>query len=890
MQRFAQELTRTGTAAKVASLKAQADAIREEKQLKMTAIATERARMARERDRGASAAQLRGISAKIAVMQKEATELEKQAMAYDRQATQLMRQTQQLQHLRNVSTQTGVALETVGVAFGFLGVAGLAAVGSLVSGAVEYQRQVAATATQVDGFGEKLSVISDIGKRVAGAIAVPFEQVQPALYDIFSSMEIGTADAEVLLTAFAKAAVAGQTDVQSASRATIGIMNAFQVPVSQVNHLLDLQFQLVQEGVGTYQEWTDRIGAVSPSAVRAGQSIEMMLAALATTTRLGIPAARSATAVARAFDAMSNPKAIDDMEAFGVTVRNADGSLRPFNLVLHEFRDRLAQIPEADRVGKILDVFQGAGSTIEARKFLQSMLLGKQGLELFDNILNQMNTDTGSFEQAYDIMSNTVAMRSEVLSNKWKILKETLGEALMPQLEKLIGFLERIFNWFDTLSPRTKNMIAQFLLWGAVISVAIGIFLTLLGVFAVFAASISATYTLLLPLIGAVVGIGVALFGLAGILYLAWTRSEQFREGVKGAFHALEDIGKIVYDVAKNMYEGFKTYVQPALEKVADVIEQRVLPAFNTFMTEVWDKIKPKLEEAQRAIDEIADKAFPKIGAVIEKYVIPAINHLTDWWNNNKESLMPLIDILAQVLKWLLIIGAVIVGSIIIGMGALVIVIGLVIGGWIALVEVGQLVWGLLKALWEGTINFGKAFADMAVKIWDALKGAWHAVQNFFMDLGSTLSDLPGKMYNAAVNTIQGFANGVQDKIGSVTAVIRNLGGAVISALKAILGIGSPSKIMFEMGGDSAQGYINGWQRTMGDAMLGMPTTYLGQRPAALAPNEQPRVGSVGAPASMFNNGGGGEKTINNNITVYTRELDPREQAAKLGWELAGRM
>jgi len=890
MQRFAQEITRTGTAARVASLKAQADSIREQANLKRSEIATKRVELARLKENEASRAQIRGLSSKIVEMQKEAVALEKQAQGYDRQATALQRAAQQQNHLTGTLTQTGVALETVGVAFGFLGVTGVAAMKGVIDVTVEWQRQVAATLTQIDGFGESLGNLSDIGLKIAKTIAVPFEEVQPALFDIFSSLEISTKDAEKLLTLFSKAAVAGQTDLQAASRATIGIMNAFNVPVERVNHILDLQFQLVQEGIGSYSEWVARIGMVSPSAVRAEQSIEGMLAALAVTTRLGIPASRSATAVSRAFDAMSNPKAIEDMEALGIKVRNADGAMRPFNEILREFRGILLKMPKEDRVGAILETFQGAGSTIEARRFLQSMLLGEGSLELFEVILKEMEKDTGSFENAYAIMADTTAMKSVIVSNKWKVMKEQLGEGLIPAFEGLLGIVERVFNWFDKLSPSTKSMIAQFLMWGSVLAIVVGALLTLLGLLAVFLAAISATWAVLVPVVLAVTVLVAGVLGLAAALAVAWAQSASFRENLKQTWDQVKEGLKIFKDTSEGIWKAFKEKLLPPLERLMQVVEDKVIPAFTKFQKEVWDVLKPKLEEAGRIITSIVTWAFEQIGKVIDNVVIPAIQKLTAWWERNKSTLEPLIAILAQVVKWALIIGAVIVGVLVVAfIGPLIAGVLAVVGVFILFVETGQFLWTVIMTLWEGLKKIGQGFKDIGVAIWHALYEGWQNVVNFFANtIPNFFSTKTTEFLNFGKNIIQGLADGIKDKFSTVLGVIKSLTGGVIEAFKTLLGITSPSKVMAEIGAYSAEGYILGFQRTMAQG-LSPSDAFLGIRPAALAPNEAAPVDVAGQSRALMP-ANEGKKQITNNITIYTQELDAREQAGRLGWELAGRM
>lgn len=91
-----------------------------------------------------------------------------------------------------------------------------------------------------------------------------------------------------------------------------------------------------------------------------------------------------------------------------------------------------------------------------------------------------------------------------------------------------------------------------------------------------------------------------------------------------------------------------------------------------------------------------------------------------------------------------------------------------------------------------------------------------------------------------------------------------------------------------ELGRMSALGYAMGFRDTLSDQMMGTDA-FLGLGVPEFAPREQGRVGGAETPrpALMPSNT---TKNITNNITVNTQEVDPRETAAKLGWELAGRM
>src|SRR5262245_23190362 len=191
--------------------------------------------------------------------------------------------------------RAGSAVAGVGIGLTAVGLAGLEFFKASTEAAVEYNQQAALTLTQVDQVGVSLQTIKDIGRDVAAAIPAPFEEMQSSLYDIFSSMDVDVNGAKTLLEAFSKGAVAGQVDVQQAGRATIAIMNAFKVPVSDVNKVMDVQFETVRKGVITYDELSSTIGRAIPSAVRAGQSYATLGGMIAFMTRNGLSAAQAST-------------------------------------------------------------------------------------------------------------------------------------------------------------------------------------------------------------------------------------------------------------------------------------------------------------------------------------------------------------------------------------------------------------------------------------------------------------------------------------------------------------------------------------------------------------------------------------------------------------------
>jgi hypothetical protein len=84
-----------------------------------------------------------------------------------------------------------------------------------------------------------------------------------------------------------------------------------------------------------------------------------------------------------------------------------------------------------------------------------------------------------------------------------------------------------------------------------------------------------------------------------------------------------------------------------------------------------------------------------------------------------------------------------------------------------------------------------------------ALVTHWGAVEKF-------LTDLPKLAGEAASALLNGLANGIMNGQALIISAVQHLGGWVIGAVKKVLGIASPSKIMFEMGGMTAAGFAGG--------------------------------------------------------------------------------
>jgi hypothetical protein len=138
----------------------------------------------------------------------------------------------------------------------------------------------------------------------------------------------------------------------------------------------------------------------------------------------------------------------------------------------------------------------------------------------------------------------------------------------------------------------------------------------------------------------------------------------------------------------------------------------------------------------------------------------------------------------------------------------------------------------------------------------------------------NTLQTLGSRLYTAGANAMRGFLNGLGDMAGAVIGKAKNIADQVIGTISAALRIGSPSKVMEQIGAWTMEGFVNGMDK--------MSTSVANHMPAPI--QNVANFGSVAAP--QMDRGMGAGVTVNN--TVYG-DVDPWRQAEDMYFVLTSR-
>lgn len=132
------------------------------------------------------------------------------------------------------------------------------------------------------------------------------KDVNKAMFNAVSAGVSG-GNAVKFLNEASELAIAGVTTLKDATMGLTTVLNAYGMEATEASRVSDVLFTTQKFGVTTVAELSKSLGVVVPFAAASGISIEELGAAIATTTRSGLDAAKSVTALRAAISQMQKP-------------------------------------------------------------------------------------------------------------------------------------------------------------------------------------------------------------------------------------------------------------------------------------------------------------------------------------------------------------------------------------------------------------------------------------------------------------------------------------------------------------------------------------------------------------------------------------------------------
>ena len=275
------------------------------------------------------------------------------------------------------------------------------------------------------------------------------------------------------------------------------------------------------------------------------------------------------------------------LDALGVSIVNADGSMKDTVTIQKDLHEAFAGLSEAEQIA--------AASTI----------FGKNQMSNWLALINTAPSEVSALSAALDEEGTTAEMAEammsgfggslEKLKSSVDVAKTSLGEALAPIILKVAEGIQKLVDWFNSLSPTAQRIIAVV---GAIVA-AIGPRLVIGGTLLTGLGNIMIYGPMIINMLS---GVGAAVKGLLAGALNPWVI------GIGLAIAA----GVLLY---KN-WDSIKAFALNLWNSLKTTFE-----GIKTSIMNAWNTIKTGVTTAVNAIKTVIQTVFAAIVAIITGYV-----------------------------------------------------------------------------------------------------------------------------------------------------------------------------------------------------------------------------------------------------------------------------
>ena len=626
-----------------------------------------------------------------------------------------------------------VTLPIVGV-----GAAAVKTATDFEAGMSEVKAISGATGSEFDALREKAIEMGAKTKFSASDSADAFKYMAMAGWDASAMMD-GIAGVMDL------AAASGE-DLATTSDIVTDALTAFGLQASDSAHFADVLAQASSKSNTNVGLMGETFKYVAPVAGALGYSIEDTAVAIGLMANSGIKGSQAGTALRSTITRLAKPvgEAKDAVEELGISITNADGTMKPLSQTMVELREKFAGLTEEQKA-------QYAAMLAEQEGISGLLAIINASDEDFQKLTDEINNANGAAEDMASVMMDNTAGAVEQLKGALESAGILIGEKLTPYIRKLAEWITGLVEKFNSLSEGEQEQIVKLGLILAAIGPVLLIMSKVISVVLMFAKAFGLIKNVVYPAFLAItqlkagmtaaelamegfskesLGIASVLSGitapiaaviaiiafLVGAFVTLWKTNEEFRDNMVGIWNSIKES-------INNFFDGVVERINALgfdFENITEVIK--------TVWFALCDVLAPVFEGAFNRIAIILDGIFNQILSVMDIF----IGLFTGNWEQLGEGVKGVITGIVETFSKL--------GSNILG-------------------AIGDIGAEILRKLGfdkvaEGFQSFFDTLSELFGRIPELLSGAIDAVVTFF-----TVT-IP-EAFTSAIEAIQGFVDNI---------------------------------------------------------------------------------------------------------------------------------
>lgn len=567
-------------------------------------------------------------------------------------------------------------------------------------------------------------------------------------------------------------AAADGLDLATTSDIVTDALTAFGLSADDSGHFADVLAAAASNANTNVSLLGESFKYAAPVAGALGYSAEDTAIALGLMANAGIKGSQGGTALRSSLSRLIKPT--DDvaalMEQYGLSMTNADGSMKSLGEVMEMLRTKMGGLSEAEQAQ--------VAATLFGQEAMSGMLAVINASDSdYEKLTSAIYGADGAAQQMADTMLDNLSGQLTLLKSALEGLAIQFGEILMPYIKQFVQWLQNLIQKLQEMTPEQKEQIVKWAAFAAAIGpvlLAVGKLVTGIGnvisVFGKLKTAIPAVKGALVAVKGAIAGISapvVAVVAVIGTLVAAfatlWKTNEEFRNKItaiwnqiKGTFDKLcqgivDRLNKLGFDfenigeVLKAIWKGFCDFLAPIFEGVFQNIA-------NTFDT-IVNVILGILDFFIAIFTGDWEGAWDAIKGIFESIW----NGIVAWFQNIGNTLLGILDVIC---------------------------------GWFG--TTWDNIWNSIKQffvdIWNSIVSF---FTNIINTIKTSVSNFVTTIINFFAQLPTNIANFITNAWNSVVTWVTNMVNKAREMgtnfINNVVSFFTQLPGKIQQFISSVL-------------------------------------------------------------------------------------------------------
>lgn len=701
--------------------------------------------------------------------------------------------------------KVGTGMQNAGKALAPISAAAGAIAGAGVKSAASFDQamsQVAATMGRTNDdikntqytVGDFSGTLDDFAKKLGAETAFSAKEAAEGI-NTLAMAGLSSEDIIASLPSVLDLAAAGSMDMASAASYAMGAVKGFGDDAENAQKYIDFMAKGATLANTNVAGLGEALGSAAATANAYGQSAETVTVSLLKLANQNVTGSTAATMLSRAMADLYTPTAesAKAMDALGVSAYDSNGQARDLTEVMADLQTATAKMSTEERNAALSTIFTTNG--LKAYN-----MMAATSAEETEALYAALGDSSGSAsEQAATLLDNLNG-HITLLKSALEGAAISIGNALMPVIEGVVGVVQRAVDWFNGLTESQKQLIATVLLVvaalapvlliGGKIVTVIGTVITKIGALIPIISGISAPVLIVIGVITALVAAFTYLYktneDFRNKVNVLW---EQIKEKIAGIIETIkaiiqaaliliqefwaahgEEIMTIVnaaWDFIENVVRTVTNVIQDVLSIFLNILQgnwKGAWEAVKKLLSDVWEGMKGIVEAANQVVQNIIDTALNIIKDLWSTAWEAVRQKLSEIWDKIKETVTQMVETIKE------------------KAGELKDTIVQKVGEAVQFIEdlPGRaLAWGR-----DMIDNFIAGIKEAAERLWDEVESIAEGVADF-LGFSEPKKGPLSNFHTYAPDMIDLFTTGIRDNMWKVTDAMNEMTGAMATSTRS---------------------------------------------------------------------------------------------------------